>query len=98
MTKARFLRLHAHRLTSPEDKAAIRSIPRQNFGKAHVKAAKKSARHMRDTDTYRGGERIVMQSIAQAQWAGDYTRQIAPRDGAVYMASTGKTLMRKGVK
>jgi hypothetical protein len=60
--------------------------------------AKKSARHMAAETRYQGGSRIIMASSALAQPASDYTRQISPRDGACYQASTGKTWLRKGVK
>lgn len=98
MTKARFLRKHAHRLTSPEDRATISQLPHMTLGKARVKAAKKTARNMRDEATYKGSSRIPMQSTSAMQAGNDYTRQLSPRDGAVYMGGTGKTFLRKGVR
>lgn len=66
--------------------------------KASVKAAKKSARHMASEARWQGGEKIVMASTANAQPASDYTRQLSPRDGAIYKGSTGKTFLRVGVR
>jgi hypothetical protein len=103
MTKARLLRRHGGIAPNPEDYRAIHSMTGWKGGEKHnskhaVKAAKKSARHMAAETRYQGGSRIIMASSALAQPASDYTRQISPRDGACYQASTGKTLLRKCVK
>ncbi len=66
--------------------------------KASVKAAKKTARHMSSEARYQSGSRITMASSAQMQWASDHTKQLAPRDGAIFKMSTGKTWLRRGTK
>lgn len=83
---------------SHSDARAIQHASKEVNSKIKAKAAKKSARHMASEARWQGGEKIIMASSANAQPASDYTRQLSPRDGAIYKASTGKTFMRVGTK
>jgi hypothetical protein len=76
------------------DQKTIPQVHRMVMPKKDAKAAKKTARHMRGEHAWKGGSRITMQSTAQMQWAGDYTKQLAAHDGPSFSASTGPTFVR----
>ncbi len=63
--------------------------------KASAKGAKKTARHMASEARWQGGQRIIMASSSTMQYGNDYTRQVSPRDGAIYQGQTGKTFLRR---